>query len=216
MKVVEIFNSIEGEGKRAGLLCTFVRFAGCNLRCNYCDTKYSYDLDQCEDLSIKEIIDCIAQYKTKRITLTGGEPLLQDDISELIDQLIELGYEINVETNGAVDIKPFVRESDKLFFTMDYKSKSSGMNGSMISENFFYLKDTDVLKYVVQNRNDLDDMRLHLLKLKNRAFITYVSPVWECIEPRDIVNYMKEYDLDEVRIQVQLHKVIWDPGMRGV
>ena len=141
MKVTEIFDSIDGEGIRTGQPCTFIRLAGCNLRCSYCDTLYSLfgEDEPCEytEMSTYEILKAVNPLY-KRVTLTGGEPLFHKDAEKLVTALIDENIEVNIETNGAVDITEFskkIPKSDKLFYTIDYKLPSSGMSDKMIWEN---------------------------------------------------------------------------------
>lgn len=216
MEVIEIFKSIDGEGKRTGYVCTFVRFAGCNLRCNYCDTQYSYDQSNYRQLRVDQIVEICEELGTRRVTLTGGEPLLQPKINSLIDELLKKNYEVNIETNGAVDLRQFVRDDERLFFTMDHKCVSSGMNAHMVQTNYGLLQKKDVLKVVVQNRADLEELQALCHRLATREFEIYVSPVWDQIETEQIVEYLKENDLYDVRLQVQLHKIIWGKDAQGV
>lgn len=216
--VSEIFDSIEGEGKRTGYMSIFVRLTGCNLRCSYCDTKYAQIMGQ-EDTKMteEEIIEKIKSYPWKRVTLTGGEPLLHD-VDHLLQALALNNYEVNIETNGAVPL--LEKRYDKMFYTMDWKCPSSGENGKMLYENLRKLDRKDVLKFVVGNKEDLEEMR-KIVENKDYAFwwvrpMIYVSPVFGEIEPREIVEYIKEYGLRHVCMQVQLHKIIWNPEERGV
>ena len=180
--VTEIFDSIDGEGKRTGCMAIFVRLAGCNLRCTYCDTAYSLELsDTKEALTEDELIRRIHAFPWKNITLTGGEPMLHP-LRHLCERLSEEGYDINIETNGAVPL--WEDRPSGVFYTMDFKCSGSGMKESMRKENFPILKEKDVLKFVVGSKEDLDEM--------------------------------KENRLSRVRVQVQLHKIIWDPNRRGV
>ena len=162
MKVIEIFDSIDGEGIRTGQCATFIRLAGCNLRCSYCDTVYSLFGEEtpCEytEMTVDEIISKV-NMTYKRVTLTGGEPLVHTDSAELISKLTELGCDVNIETNGAVDIVDFlgkVPKSDNLFFTIDYKLPSSGMTDKMIWNNFINLRPCDVIKFVIGSDEDMN------------------------------------------------------------
>lgn len=216
--IVEIFNSIEGEGARSGKLCTFVRTAGCNLRCSYCDTTYSYDIAQARQYEIKQLVEQVEKVaQCYTVTLTGGEPLIHKDVRDcFIPWLLERGYDINIETNGSVDLAQIKRpKHSKLMFTMDWKSPSSGMNDKMLEENLRILQPRDVLKFVVGSEEDLNEM---LRVVESYAIVAqiYVSPVFGKIEMADIVEFMKANKLDNVRLQVQLHKIIWDPNKRGV
>lgn len=228
MKVVEIFKSIDGEGLRTGTPVTFIRLHGCNLRCSYCDTKYSYGNNPYTEMTVDEIIKKVEELGLKRITLTGGEPLIHEDVSILIVKLLNFGYDINVETNGSVSLQAYYNYRNSLgyrvvpghlMFTIDYKSISSGMNNLNNLENFNYasMEELDVYKFVVGSIEDLEDMKRVIEKYKlDEKFVIYVSPVFGKIEPKQIVEYVLENNLQEVVVQVQLHKVIWNPEERGV
>lgn len=226
MLINEIFSSIDGEGIRTGFLTTFIRTFGCNLRCNYCDTMYAVE-DQMnllgekpfKEMSIGEIIVECQGLKNQRITLTGGEPLLQKDAEELVKALIKEGFEVNIETNGAIDISNYAYmqnlDMSKLIITMDWKSPYSGMNDKMIESNLEKLRVIDVLKFVVASKEDLDDMKCVITENDIWCNI-FVSPVFGEIEGSDIVEYIKQNNLQNVRVQCQLHKIFWDPSKRGV
>lgn len=214
--VTEIFDSIDGEGKRTGLMATFVRFAGCNLRCSYCDTAYSLREEDAEEwLTEEELLRCIRAYPWKRVTLTGGEPLLQP-LASLCGTLGREGFECNIETNGAVPMMETRPEG--LFYTMDWKCPDSGMEGRMCADNFPRLESQDVVKFVVGSGRDLCAMERVVRRwfMKPGAPRLYVSPVFGRIEPRRLVEFVRDHALAEVTVQVQLHKVIWPPDMRGV
>lgn len=221
MKICELFSSIEGEGIRAGYPCTFIRTVGCNLRCEYCDSTYSFQSDENTlDLSINEIVKKCTELKNKRVTFTGGEPLAQPQALELIKALIFAGFEVNVETNGAIDLSEILEYREvnniptyKLLLTVDYKCASSGMNSKMIYSNFKQLRSDDIVKFVVGSEEDLDEMNALYGVIKGQFF---VSPVFGKIEPKEIVEYIKSNDLQEARIQLQMHKFIWPPNKRGV
>ncbi len=211
--IVEIFDSVEGEGKRTGYMAVFVRFAGCNLRCSYCDTGYALKReDAVETLDRSRLLERIHRYPWKKITLTGGEPMLQP-LDGLCRDLSREGYEINIEINGAV---PLLEDRPRnLFYTMDVKSPSSGMRGRMRMENLTRLTEDDVVKFVVGSREDLLDMAQVLQEYPIRGQI-YVSPVYGAIQPKELVEFVREHQLARVCTQVQLHKIIWDPDQRGV
>lgn len=216
--IIEIFNSIEGEGARSGKLCTFIRTAGCNLRCSFCDTTYSYNVATAKHYEVKQLVEeveRIAQCKT--ITLTGGEPLMHAEVRDcFIPWLLERGFDINIETNGSIDLSQVDRHKHtKLMFTMDWKSPSSGMNSKMLVKNLDILQPRDVLKFVVGSEEDLNEMLCIVQTYKTAAQI-YISPVFGKIKMADIVDFMKIKNLDNVRLQVQLHKIVWDPNKRGV
>lgn len=214
--VTEIFDSIDGEGKRTGYMAVFLRLAGCSLRCSYCDTAYSLTLeDTAEALTEEEVLSRIRAYPWKRVTMTGGEPMLHP-LHHLCEVLGEEGYDINIETNGAV---PLWRERPEgVFYTMDFKCSGSGMKSYMNLDNFKLLTGKDVLKFVVSSEEDLHEMK----EIVNHHFSSahhpefFVSPVWGRIEPAELVEYVRKNRLQDVRVQVQLHKIIWDPDRRGV
>lgn len=220
MKVVEIFSSIDGEGKRTGQPATFIRLAGCNLRCGYCDTKYSFDCSKAREMSINAIIEECKAMHYKNITLTGGEPLIHQDVKALIKSLCEFGFKVNVETNGSVNLLEFVQLRDwnnyDLFFTVDYKCISSGMRDYMVPTAFGYLDiNKDIVKCVVSNEQDMQDA-LKYLDSFNKPFNIWFSPVFGAIKPKDIVEYVLSTGREDITVQVQLHKIIWEPDKRGV
>ena len=220
MRVAEKFISINGEGTRAGELAVFVRFTGCNLRCSYCDTMWANE-PGCpyEEMSPEQICDYVRSTGIKNVTLTGGEPLLQKDMGELIGLLIKnCCVRVEIETNGAVDLRPFAELPEgRPLFTMDYKLPSSGYEDRMIAENFSVLEKEDTVKFVSGSRADLERAGEIIEKygLLDRCHV-YFSPVFGRIEPAEIVDFMLNKRMNKARIQIQMHKVIWDPNARGV
>ena len=228
MQINEIFYSIDGEGIRTGKLVTFIRTQFCNCKCSYCDTAYSleaYDPDGnklYKDMTVDEVIEEVQKYPTKCITFTGGEPLIQPDAPELITKLVDMGYEVNVETNGAVDLVefekqllPHVVDSDNFFYTMDYKCPSSNMEPKMVKDNIPHLQQKDVLKFVVGTIEDLNTMK-NIVQTYNPNCEIFISPVFGDMDGETMVEYIKQNNLLNVRVQVQLHKIFWDVNMRGV
>ena len=244
MKVVEIFNSIEGEGKRAGYPCTFIRLFGCNLNCSYCDSRYAcVEEKESSDkfisytpsiMSIPEIMERVEGFRTKRVTVTGGEPLIHPGIEKLLQTLIEAGYEVNVETNGSQFPKRFPIETQfvfdyrrnceiefpdtsagKVFYTMDWKCKSSGMEEAMDINLVNELTEDDVLKFVVGSEEDMDGALKVIEQMTSKPHI-FFSPVFGNIEPVRIVGYLIHHQLFDCRVQLQMHKFIWNPEERGV
>lgn len=225
-QVVEIFDSIEGEGIRMGQPATFIRLAGCNLRCTYCDTLYALfgEAEPCRytEMSAEEILSKVNPHY-RRVTLTGGEPLIAPDAAKLCRALADAGYEVNIETNGAVDIEKFLSQCDSrenIFFTIDYKLPASGMEEKMVWRNFEILTAQDVLKFVVGSEADARRMTEIMERL---------LPVWETPPAVFAGAVYGEYSLEDltklilktpvcrdVRVQVQLHKIIWNPEKRGV
>lgn len=216
-KVNEIFLSIDGEGVRTGLPTVFIRLYGCNLKCSYCDTRYSCENSEYKLMSLMDIIEQVLSYGVPRVTLTGGEPLIHDGVKDLINSLVVNGIEVNIETNGAVDLDDFweYKYNSKVIFTMDYKCASSGMEDKMKLWNLKLLQPKDVIKFVVSNYNELEKMEYILEESECKAQ-PYVSPVFGAIEPKELVEYVLDNNLNNVTVQVQLHKIIWNPNMRGV
>ena len=217
MRVVEIFDSIDGEGIRAGELATFIRLAGCNVRCTYCDTPYALSASDGRDMTIEQIIDRVKKIGNVNVTLTGGEPLIHPDAYELVSKLEANGYRVNIETNGTVSVKKY--ELDNVVVTMDYKTVSSGVNARMLMENVTDLREQDVLKIVCEEK-DFPDIRKMLSEYKPKAMV-YLSPIFGKIAPVQLVEFMKKLRDDgviseRVRVQLQLHKIIWNPEQKGV
>lgn len=222
MKIVEIFSSIDGEGIRTGQLCTFIRTFGCNCRCVYCDSAYTLTGDMYTEMSIPEILDKCGELKNKCITLTGGEPLIHKDVYTLIEVLLNEGYHVNVETNGTVDISRFYihRNEGSLFFTVDYKTPYSGAEDDMFMDNFYKnVGSCDVVKFVCATQEDLLKMKEVVKNMQDRLLVMphiFVSPVFGKIKPVELVDFIKENDMQDVRVQLQLHKLIWAPDTMGV
>ena len=218
-KVAEIFTSINGEGTRAGQTAVFVRFTGCNLNCSYCDTKWANEPNaEYKLMTDREILSRIKETGIKNVTLTGGEPLLREGIHELLEEIAKDGFlQAEIETNGSIDLKPFCDIENRPSFTMDYKLPSSGMEKHMCLENFEILEKKDTVKFVSGSREDLKKALEIIRKydLSRRCHV-YISPVFGSIEPAKIVDFMVENKLNDVNLQLQLHKFIWDPNMRGV
>lgn len=219
-KVAEIFTSINGEGTRAGELAVFVRLCGCNLRCSYCDTMWANS----ENASYTEMTACeirkaVLETGVKNLTLTGGEPLNAEYAKELLEELLQDdSISAEIETNGSISIKEFDSISNRPIFTLDYKLPSSGMEDKMlIAENMPYIKEKDCMKFVAGSEEDLIKAAEIIEKydLTKRCHV-YLSPVFGKIDPAFMVEFMKERKLNGVRLQLQLHKFIWDPNKRGV
>lgn len=216
MYVNEIFYSIDGEGIRTGELAIFIRLAGCNLNCSYCDTKYALKATSGTKMTIEEILKELKKYNCRNITLTGGEPLIHCQVNNLIDELIKNNYKVNIETNGTVDITPYL---NKCLITMDYKLPSSNEEKKIKLENLEKLTENDVLKLVTKE-SDFKKIEEILSNYKIKSYI-YLSPIYGSIEPEKIVEFMKylnkiKINTEKMRVQVQLHKIIWNPEKRGV
>ena len=218
MRVNEIFKSIDGEGLRTGELTTFIRLAGCNLRCSYCDTCYALKNSNGTEMSVDEIVKKAKKMDYRNITLTGGEPLIHKDVDDLISKLCENGFYVNIETNGSVPIDKYITNKN-IILTMDYKLPSSGVEKNMNLNNLEKLRENDVLKFVI-GKDDFDKLKQVIEKYSIKSYI-YLSPVFGEVEPFEIVDFMKimhtqGIDTSKMRVQVQLHKIIWNPNERGV
>lgn len=224
--VVERFTSINGEGTHAGRLAAFVRFRGCTLACSYCDTVWANRADApAEFLSVADIVSFVETSPASCVTLTGGEPLLQDGIEELIEALLANPDRfVEVETNGAVPLAHFaelrqrlVSDEPRLSFTMDCKLPSSGMEGHMNWENYEVLDMRDTVKFVIGDEGDFATVLevMGRYRLAERCSV-YLSPVFGQFDPARIVEFMKENALDQATLQLQLHKHIWPDAPKGV
>lgn len=214
-KIAEKFISINGEGVRSGQLAVFIRFCGCNLKCDFCDTSWVNKADtEYEEMSEGEIVEYVKKSEIHNVTLTGGEPLMQPGIRMLIDRLIYMGLNVEIETNGSVALD---RYKSKASFTMDYKLPGSGMEQYMKEENLKILKNKDTIKFVAGDENDLNRFKEILDKydLVNKCNV-YLSPVYGKISPEIMVEFMKKHKLNGVNLQLQMHKIIWAPDKRGV
>ncbi|MBK1810555.1 putative 7-carboxy-7-deazaguanine synthase QueE [Clostridium sp. YIM B02505] len=218
-KVVEKFVSINGEGLRCGQLAIFIRFAGCNLNCSYCDTTWANEKNAPYELmSSEEIYNYIKSTEVKNITLTGGEPLLQEGIIELLEILAkDKELHVEIETNGSVLLDTFSKVENPPSFTMDYKLPSSNMERQMNLDNFKFLTKNDTVKFVSGSFEDLKKAKeiIDRYALVEKTSV-YISPVFGQISLESIVEFMVNKKMNGVNLQVQLHKIIWDPSKRGV
>ncbi len=221
LPMVEIFETVEGEGTRAGFPTIFVRLFGCNLRCTWCDTKYSYPPGEAEMvLTIGEIVEEVRKYRSTHVCLTGGEPLLYGDRSAaLIEALVATGKltDLHIETNGAVDLAPFLEKIQHpiVRYIMDFKLPDSGEMEQMLLSNLPLLRPQDELKFVIGSERDFFTAKELLEKHPTKALPLF-SPVWETMPPEKLVRLMLEHSLTHVKLNMQLHKIIWDPAARGV
>lgn len=201
MKLVESFYSLQGEGKNIGLPTYFVRFGGCNLNCRWCDTRYA--ADRGEEMTAEEILDLCRPYK--RICLTGGEPLLQDEIHILTERLLEMGKDVLVETNGSMDIS-ILPDDPRVIVSMDIKCPSSGMDDRMDFNNIQKMRAKDQLKFVIFDGKDLD-FAIEVMDRYKPGCESIFSPVGGMdLEP--LAEEILYRNLD-VRLLPQLHKIIW-------
>ena len=224
-RVAEKFVSINGESRRAGELAVFIRFVGCNLNCSYCDTAWAIPGDAPHEImSLEKLLEYADTSGVTNVTLTGGEPLLQKGIEDLTAELIGRNHKVEIETNGAVSIKGMKELSDslnltdELSITLDYKCPSSLMENRMLMDNYDYLRSYDTVKFVVGNKADLDRAKEITEKYRHRekGIMIYFSPVYGMLEYKEIVEYMIENKMNNIRFQLQQHKIVWNPDARGV
>ncbi len=212
--ISEIFHSIQGEGSRAGRPCIFIRMQGCELRCSWCDTPYALDIKQTANLmDVDEIIDAIAVYNCKLINLTGGEPLIHKNISILIERLLQAGYEVTIETNGHADISI----ANMAIRIMDLKCPDSGMSKFNNFKNIDYISKNDEIKFVVASKSDFE-WAIKIIEeysLETKAGDIFISPVFGKIDLEELANLVTNSG-KKIRMQLQMHKFIWDPDKRGV
>lgn len=218
-KIAEMFSSINGEGTHAGQLAFFVRFTGCNLNCSYCDTKWANVPDApYTEMTADEILSAVRKSGIRNVTVTGGEPLIQPNIIPLLKMLCGDGRYVEIETNGSADVSEVLKiKGNRPALTMDYKLPSSGMESFMRTENFALLEAKDTVKFV---SGSLADLERALEIIRKYGLIgkcaVYISPVFGKLKPAEIVDFMLSNKLNGVNVQLQMHKFIWDPNMRGV
>ena len=228
MFITEIFKSIQGEGTRAGLPCIFVRLTGCNLRCTWCDTAYAFHGGQ--KVTVDEVMERVEALNRRPdgavagislVELTGGEPLLQEEIYPLAERLLTAGYTVMIETSGERFIGRLPKEVVKI---VDVKCPDSGEPDTFDTSNLEELSANDEVKFVISNRKDYEFAREFSRehRLTERVHEVLFSPVhddpngkWSGLEARELVEWMLEDGL-RVRLGLQFHKIVWDPAMRGV
>ena len=223
LRINEVFHSIQGESSRAGSPCVFVRLTGCHLRCRYCDTEFAFHEGQRR--TIDSIIEEVTRYGTPLVEITGGEPLLQDGVHELMKRLCDLGRTVLLETSGACDISTC---DPRLIRILDLKTPGSGEADRNLWSNVEHLTRRDEVKFVITDRADYEWAREVVKRhdLANRAGVVLFSAVFEqpqgveiagCrgLALEDLARWILEEGLP-VRLQAQLHKIIWRPQRRGV
>lgn len=212
MKVCEIFTSIQGETSHAGLPCTFIRMTGCNLRCSYCDTVYAYEGG--EDLSEDKIMDEVSLIGVNLVEITGGEPLLQNDVLHLIARLSDEGYKVLLETNGTMSIKDVDRRA---IIILDVKTPGSGMSEDTDTTNFDYLKPEDEIKFVITDKKDYEWARNFLDKdfFRDKSYSILFSPAYGLLQPDMLARWILKDRLN-VRLNIQIHKYIYGHDTRAV
>ncbi len=211
LSINEIFFSIQGESTRAGLPCAFVRLAHCNLRCFYCDTEYAFD--EGEEMCLDDIIRRVDEYPTELVEITGGEPLLQSAVFTLIERFLDDGKRVLIETGGSIDVRPV---DSRAILIYDIKCPDSGMMDKNLWANLSHLKSNDEVKFVLGSRRDYEWAKERLAEwdLVNRHTVLF-SPVWDQLDPPELAKWVLQDGLP-VRLQVQLHKILWGKDARGV
>jgi 7-carboxy-7-deazaguanine synthase len=211
LRVSEIFAGIQGETSFVGLPFSFVRLTGCNLRCRYCDTTYAYD--DGEEFSLDEVVARASFFGIPRVTVTGGEPLLQPEAFPLVSTLLDGGRTVLVETNGTLPLAPLDPRAVKI---MDVKCPDSGEAEKTLWENFAALTPRDEVKFVIASGEDYRYAREVLKRYgKERTFTALISPAFGLLPPEQLAGWMVGDRLD-ARFQLQLHKLVWGPDRRGV
>lgn len=211
LRIHEIFHSIQGESTFAGRPCVFVRLTGCQMRCVWCDTEYAFYEGRWK--SLEEVLETVAAYGCPLVEVTGGEPLLQPGVHELMRRLADAGFEVLLETGGGFDIStvdPRVRR------IVDVKCPGSGEAANNFWPNLEQLRPTDELKFVLADRADYEWARARIAEhaLEGRCPIHF-SPVWDALAPAELAAWMLA-DGVPARLGLQLHKVLWGSEARGV
>lgn len=212
MKVCEIFTSIQGESSSAGLPCTFIRLSGCNLRCVFCDTQYSYE--EGREMDLRDILRQVETAGVPLVEITGGEPLLQrEETNALIGELLAREYEVLLETNGSMNIGGL---DSRVTIILDMKTPGSGMSGRMDLTNLEKITRTGEVKFVLSCREDFIWAKeiVERYGLEKRCGVLF-SPAFGLLSPRDLASWIIEERL-RVRLNIQIHKYIFGPGERGV
>ncbi len=211
MKVNEIYRSIQGESSYAGLPCVFVRLTYCNLRCSYCDTEYAFY--EGRDCTVEQVLREVESFDCPLVELTGGEPLLQEEVFPLMDELVARGYTVLLETGGSLDV---ARVNSRVIKILDLKCPGSGESQRNLYANLAKLQSRDEVKFVIGDRADYLWARQALTeyRLTDRYSVLF-STVFEKLPPRQLAEWLLEDNL-KVRLQLQMHKYIWGPEVRGV
>ncbi|MBO0697296.1 MAG: radical SAM protein [Zavarzinella sp.] len=207
----EIYRSLQGESTFAGLPCVFVRTTVCGQRCSWCDTPYAFS--EGEEMAVEEVIRQVVAYDCPLVEITGGEPLLQPEVHPLMTALADAGMTVLLETGGAEDVS---RVDRRVHVIMDLKCPDSGECERNRFENLAHLKPTDQIKFVIASRRDFDwtaeTVRRHWLE---QRFVVLLSAAFGRVTLADLAAWLLESGLN-VRMQLQMHKYIWDPKARGV
>jgi len=207
LKVTEIYASVQGESTHAGRLCAFVRLTGCNLRCTWCDSEYTFSGG--DWMSIEQIISKVDELEIPLVQVTGGEPLAQKECMTLMQTLLDEGYEVLLETSGSISVAEVPLSVSTI---MDLKAPSSGESAKNLWSNIELLGEGDEVKIVIGSRQDYD-WALEVMSKHNANYL--LSPVWGVLDPKDLAEWMLQ-DKVLARMQVQLHKVLWPNKTSGI
>lgn len=226
MFLIEIYKSVQGESSFAGLPCIFVRLAGCNLRCSWCDSEYTFAGGH--KMSLDEVLEEVKRLApVKLVEITGGEPMLQErEVVPLMERLLDAGYEVLIETSGE---RPLANVPKQVHKIVDVKCPASGEGGSFRPENLDTLTTADEVKFVIADRIDYEFARDFVREngLENRVGDVLFSPAFRkdagpardarncLVDPRELVDWILADGLN-VRLALQIHKFIWEPMMKGV
>ena len=210
--IIEVFKSIEGEGSRAGFPVVFIRLAGCNMCCDYCDTRYASNPNE-NDIhwtSYQDLVCKVLSYGCTNVTITGGEPLLHESFIMKFCKRFESVFDINIETNGSIILDELLKMDVTL--TVDCKCPSSNESMCKFASR---LRERDVLKFVVADNKDLEFVQEYLYKYNTPAQ-KFIHPVFGEIDLKQLAQFVMDNEILELRLGIQLHKIIWDPNQRGV
>ena len=204
LRIFEIFHSLQGESSRVGLPTVFIRLTGCPLRCGYCDTEYAFNGGA--NQTFEEILAKVSSYGTQYVCVTGGEPLAQKGCNQLLEKLSDAGYKVSLETSGAIDIS---KVDKRVSIIMDIKTPGSGEESKNLWDNIGHLSAKDEVKFVLVDRADYDWAKEVIIKnhLTSKCPVLF-SPVYKTLIPTDLASWVLE-DCLPVRMQVQLHKILW-------
>lgn len=212
LSINEIFYSIQGESTYVGTPCVFVRLAGCDLRCSWCDTTYAFN--EGRKMSVEDVVQQVDQYNSPLVEVTGGEPLLQDEVYPLMERLLDGGRTVLLETGGQIEVS---RVPGAVIKVLDVKCPASGESGKVEWGNIDRLGSQDQVKFVIQDRGDYEFAKDTLTRhaLDRRCAAVLFSPVHGVMSPKDLSEWILE-DRLRVRLQLQIHKHIWGAHVRGV
>ncbi|MEK9628255.1 MAG: radical SAM protein [Nitrospinota bacterium] len=211
LKINEIYLSVQGESSHTGLPCIFVRLTGCNLRCSWCDTAHAFY--EGKKMSIDEAIQEVEKFGIKLVEVTGGEPLMQENVFPFMQKLLDKDYKVMLETGGSLSLE---KVPEKVIKIMDLKCPGSGEQEKNNFDNLKFLSSHDEVKFVILDRKDYEWSRETINKYKiSETSQVLLSPVFDKLELKELTKWILE-DRLHVRLQTQLHKIIWDKNTIGV